>query len=158
MEYNIAANQVEAFPEMGLMSIEDVMGHVVVVKVLLALREAGQYQMDHKQYDNICKQQSVFSNLWHASARGAALNILIGRDTRGQSMLLTSCPMDSEWWKRFDKGLIVELGQNVRSQSGFSIGVRTVMIRRLELLWNDSWYQALPNKIHALVAEQWRSR
>jgi hypothetical protein len=30
------------------------------------------------------------------------------------------------------------MGQDVRSQLGFSIGVMTVMMRRLELLWNES--------------------
>jgi hypothetical protein len=66
------------------------------------------------------------------------VNILIGKDTRGQSLLLSACPTDSEWYKRFDKGLRKRMGQDVCSQLGFSIGVMTVMMRRLELLWNES--------------------
>jgi hypothetical protein len=137
-EYNIATNQEETFPVMGPMPVDDVTGHAVAVHVLLASRETGRYHADHKQYETIRKHRSVFSNLWNASARGAAVNISIGKDTRGQSLLLTACPTDSEWYKRFDKGLRKRMGQDVRSQLGFSIGVMTVMMRRLELLWNES--------------------
>jgi hypothetical protein len=137
-EYNIATNQEETFLVMGPMPVDDVTGHAVAVHVLLASRETGRYHADHKQYETIRKHRSVFSNLWNASARGAAVNISIGKDTRSQSLLLSACPTDSEWYKRFDKGLRKRMGQDVRSQLGFSIGVMTVMMRRFELLWNES--------------------
>jgi hypothetical protein len=137
-EYNITMNQEETFPDMGPMPVNDVKGHVVAVHVLLASRETGRYHADHKQYETIRKYRSAFSNLWNASARGAAVNISIGKDTRGQSLLLSACPTDPEWYKRFDKGLRKRMGQDVRSQLGFSIGVMTVMMRSLGILWNES--------------------
>jgi hypothetical protein len=96
-EYNIATNQEETFPVMGPMPVDNVTGYAVAVNVLLASRETGRYHADHKQeYETIRKHRLVFSNLWNASARGEAVNISIGKDTRGQSLLLSACPTDSE--------------------------------------------------------------
>jgi hypothetical protein len=135
-EYNIATGQEGMYPTMGPMPLEDVTGHSVAVQVLLASREAGKYHADHSQYETIRKYRSAFSNCWLASEKGSRVNISTGRDQKGQSILLTTCPTDSEWYKRFDKGLKKRMGQDVRSQLGFSIQVMKEMMRRLELLWD----------------------
>jgi hypothetical protein len=119
-EYNIATGQERMYPTMGPMPLEDVTGHSVAVQILLASREAGKYHVDHSQYETIRKHRSAFSNCWLALEKGSRVNISTGRDQRGQSILLTTCPTDSEWFKKpFDKGLKKRMGQDVRSQLGF---------------------------------------
>ena len=136
-DYNIATGQEGMYPSMGPMPLEDVTGHAVAVQVLLASREAGKYHLDHAQYETIRKYRSVFANCWLSSVKGSAVNISTGRDQRGQPVLLSNCPTDSEWYKRFDKGLKKRMGQDVRSQLGFSIQVMLVMMDRLEERWME---------------------
>ena len=144
------------YPLMGPMPVEDVTGHAVAVQVLLASREAGKYHADHSQYERIRRYCSVFSNCWLALVKGAAVNISTSRDQRGQSVLLTTCPTDSEWFKRFDKGLRKRMGQDVCSQLGFSIQVMLEMMKRLEGLWmsldpGEDKDNALGTMVYAVV-------
>lgn len=135
VELNVALNQEGMFPNLGPMPLEDIWGHGVAIMMLMASRAKGRYHEDHLQFDTIRKFRSIYHNIWDASVAGSAFNISTGRNKRGESVLLTRCPTESEWYKRFDKGLRKRMGQDIRSQLGFSINVMLVMQSKLKELW-----------------------
>ena len=125
-------------PELGPMPMADVIGQGVAAQVLLASLEEGKHYKDHKQHDTVRKLRSVCSSLWMASQAGSAHVSSTCRNHKGESVLLTSSPTDSEWHKRFDRGLVKRMGQDVRPQLGFSIDVMLILMKRLERLWEET--------------------
>jgi hypothetical protein len=88
----------------------------------MAATRPGSYHSSHSQFDTIRKLRSALSSLWMASAQGASYNLSSGRDRRGYPIILTDCPTESEWFKRFSQGMRKRMGQDVRPQLGFLCG------------------------------------
>jgi hypothetical protein len=132
VDYGSALNHRSPFPDLGPMPLEEITGHGVAATVLLASKEPGKYHVDHSQYELVPKYRSAFSSVWQAGCSGAGFSVSTGRNKSGQSVLLTLCPTESEWYKRVDTGLKKRTGQDIRSQLGFSIEVMLVMLERME--------------------------
>jgi hypothetical protein len=122
------------------MPLADLTGHGVAALELMASTQPGTYRASHSQYDTIRKLRSAFSSLRTASPQGGSLNLRAGRDLRGTSIILSDCPTDSEWFKRFSLGMKKRMGQDVRPQLGFSVEVILMLLNMLEHGW-----RALPN-------------
>jgi hypothetical protein len=135
-EMNESASQRSYFPSMGPMPLADVTGHGVAVQELLASTQPGRYHAEYSQFDTVRKIRSSFSNLWRASAQGAAFSLSAGRDSRGVSIHLSDCPTDSDWFNRFSLGMKKRMGQDVRPQLGFSVEVILMLLKRLEDRWH----------------------
>jgi hypothetical protein len=138
VEFNQAADQQNTYPALGPFPLADVSGHGVALQELLASTQPGHYHASHSQFDTIRKLRGTCSSLWRASPQGVSLSA--GRDLRGNSILLSDCPTDSEWFKRFSQGMKKRMGQDVRPQLGFSVEVMLALLTRLEERW-----MALPN-------------
>jgi hypothetical protein len=138
IELNQELGHQMTYPMLGPMPLADVSGHGVAAQELTA--STGSYHSSHSQSDTVGKLRSAFSSLWMASAQGAPCNLSVGQDERGNSIILTDCPTNSEWFQCFSQGMRKRVGQDVRPQLGFSVEVMLMLLRKLE----DRW-KALPN-------------
>jgi hypothetical protein len=100
----------------------DVSGHGVAAQELMASTRPRSYHSSHSQFDTIRKLRSAFVSLLMAPAQGASYNLSSGRDSRGNSIILTDWCTESEWLKRFSQDMRKRMGQDVRPQLGFLCG------------------------------------
>ena len=63
------------------------------------------------QFGTVQKMRVTYSRSWHALAK--SLEVSIGKQNTAK-MLLTSCPMNSDWFERFRIGCHCSTGDNAR--------------------------------------------
>jgi hypothetical protein len=122
------------FPRMGPHPLSDVFGVSVAVGMLLRSVMPGKYR-DYTQFETMRKFRSAYSNLYHASAEGASALATLGRDTA--KTFLTACPTQSLWFKRFARGCLRRMGQEVRQDLALSVPVMLELQRVLDQEWTE---------------------
>jgi hypothetical protein len=117
------------YPPLGPFPLKDTQGYLVALQMLAHSRAAGRYG-PYTQFETIRKLRGAFSNVYHASASGAAEVIAFGGDDRHYSAL-TQCPTQLRWFSRFSLGCKKRMGQDVRPDLAMLIGVLHALIEEL---------------------------
>jgi hypothetical protein len=119
-------------PQLGPYPVKDVFGVEIAVAMLLQSMQPGRYQ-EFSQFETMMKLRSAYSNLYHASAAGAAAMSTLGRDTAKSFM--TDCPAQSLWFERFTRGCLKRMGQTVKQDLALSLAVTLELQKILEEEW-----------------------
>jgi hypothetical protein len=122
-------------PRLGPHPEYDSFGVSVAVGMLLKSLQPGRYQ-NHTQYETIRKFRAAFSNLYHASAEGAASMASLGRDVA--KTYLTTCPTQSLWFERFAKGCLRRMGQEVHQDLAVTSLIMVELLRILDKEWGET--------------------
>jgi hypothetical protein len=119
-------------PRLGPHPTSDVFRVSVAVGMLLCSVMPGRYR-DYTQFETMHKFRSAYSNLYDASAQGAASLATLGRGTA--KTFLTSCPTQSIWLKRFAWGCFRRMGQEARQDLALSVPIILELLSLLDREW-----------------------
>uniref|UniRef100_A0A7S4K4E0 Uncharacterized protein n=1 Tax=Odontella aurita TaxID=265563 RepID=A0A7S4K4E0_9STRA len=136
--------------KMGPLPLEYVMGYGIAINMLVKTLQAGRYA-DYMQFDMVRKLRSAFSNLYNASLGMAVSQRYLGRDL--WLSLLTQCPNQSLWFKRFALCCLNQIGQIVKFNAAMTIEVVLEILQRLDIdtIRADGWDRILLLMVIAAV-------
>jgi len=98
-------------PPLGPHPTDDTFGMAAAVAMLMKSTQPGRHDTSYTQFETLRKLRAAYSNFYHASATSAATTMTMGRDKA--KSFLTNCPTQSAWFKRFAKGCLKRMGQEV---------------------------------------------
>jgi len=121
----------DALPAMGPFEVEDSVGMLVACAMLMRTLDPGRNE-ETVQYGTASKMRGAYSNWWHASVRGTGRTV----GQQGTSkMMITDCPMNTDWFGRFMKGMHRRIGDKPLPDLAVSIEVMVCLMDRLEKEW-----------------------
>jgi len=137
------------YPPLGPHPVEDNLGYLVAIAMVLKSRNPGQYAQ-YQQLETIKKLQAGYSNVYMASIGGVQSLRTVGGEHAKH--YLNQCPMHSLWFERFSKGCLSRMGQIVKQDLAISLEVMHALMEGLLIEWNQSTCQWHREKVASVGA------
>lgn len=119
------------FSSLGPYPLEDTFGMVEAILLLERLTDPGKHA-EVIQFSTMRKMRSMFSNIYHASARGQA-EMVMAKDTK--KMSVTKCKTHGEFFERFVRGAHRRMGDIVKPDRALSLPILHVIMDMLSQEW-----------------------
>jgi hypothetical protein len=120
-------------PALGPHPLQDTFGYGIAIAMILKSTDKGRYA-PYQQFETIRKLRAGFTNTYMSSLVGSTNFHTVGGDTAKH--YLSQCPAHSLWFKRFSKGCLSCMGQEIRQDTALSTPVILALLRDLEMDWD----------------------
>ena len=97
----------------------DVMGYGTAVIMVKSSLRKGRYE-GYKQFATIRKIRSAVSNQWETSVAAGMQTLTLASEDRSKASILSSCPTQSRWFKRFAEGCCIRMGEVTKQDKALS--------------------------------------
>lgn len=141
----------DPLPRLGPFPRSHHLGMLQAIMVLVRSHEPGRSKgKDTVQWGTARKIRSAFTVVWEASPESGADVTLSAGSLKGR-FIATVNPSEGRWYQHFSTGCCARMGDIVRQDRAYSIGVLLKLLAMYEVEWQESQFDMSRESIHAVM-------
>ena len=119
-------------PDIGPWPLADNVGCRLAVGMLEQSRRPGRNADDHLQYDSIRKFRTALVHVHDTSAiMKRSEHVFSFKTLKGDSYFASNAPTESKWYHLFNRGLLLRMGKQQKTNFGLDYRILIQILRRL---------------------------